>query len=232
MAEPKSAKESYPRGVGTKFNIDGSVRPFAGNTIVHHLPASSPLVEPLMSLYRRLQSSPLSSLYTLLPPASWHMTIFEGVCDKARAAPAWPAELPRDAPMAECNAFWERKLSTFKTGCKPPLRMAVTGLESFAVGIGVSVGGATEDEEARLRGMRDRLSEHMSLRSPWHASYGLHISISYFIRFPTEAQKAELRRILEEELAKLPKTFELGRPEVCRFDDMFEFKRQFYLEDE
>jgi hypothetical protein len=99
----------YPRGVPAKFSPEGAVQPFAGNTIVCHLRrrpgpdeigsaggsssgTGCPMRAALDTLYSRLAAHPFATtgapeggpLYTLLPPASWHVTLFEGVCDQVR----------------------------------------------------------------------------------------------------------------------------------------------------
>lgn len=108
--------------------------------------------------------------------------------------------------------------------------MTVSGFSSFAVGIGVAVRLRTADEEARFRGLRDRLSETLQLRHPQHSDYDLHLSMAYFLRYLNQEQTAELSRLLREHFDnEMPKEFELGAPEFCTFENMFKFERMFYL---
>jgi hypothetical protein len=223
--------DDYPAGVPSKFDPDGNVQPFPGNTIIAHLSTDSPIYPYLQSLYEKLQTFNLRHLYALLPPASWHMTIFEGVCDQVRDQPGhWPSDLPNDAPLEECTALFEKKLEPFRLPFSPPYHMKVDGLEPLTVGIGVHVEPRDPQENERLRGLRDRLAETLKLRFEQHDSYGLHISLAYFLRKLTKEQENEMRALLEGELEDMPKQFVLGAPEFCRFDDMCEFKRISFLQ--
>src|SRR5262245_53622902 len=98
-----SSRPPSPAGLtGGKFNPDGSVRRFPGNTIIFHLSTDSPLQVLLRALYNKLDNAAdLRHLYTLLPPDSWHMTIFEGVCDEVRRPGYWPSDLPMNASLEE-----------------------------------------------------------------------------------------------------------------------------------
>ena len=207
---------------------DGNVQPYPGNTIISSLSPSSDLYASMLVLRDKLRNSNLSHLYALLPPSSWHMTIFEGVCDDVRTPGYWPSDLSMDASLAECDALFANKLSSFDLQCDPPYLMSVVGFTPS--GLGVHVEPRTPEENARLRGLRDRLSEVLKIRHPDHEVYGLHLSLAYFLRYLTDEQKKELSVLLEGHLKSMPTEFELGAPEFCKFDDMFAFHRQFYLE--
>ncbi|MBB4293072.1 hypothetical protein GGE16_005157 [Rhizobium leguminosarum] len=224
------AQGAFPTGVHTKFNVDGSVRPFPGNTIICHLAATSRLYAALSSLYGALEQSDLSELYSLLPPSSWHMTVFEGVCDQVRRPGFWPADLGLDAPLAECDGLFADKLSAFDRSCDPPYRLRIAGWQPLVNGIALRLAPTTSGEETRLRHLRDRLSDLLQLRHPGHEDYVFHLSIAYLIRYPNEEQQAALSALLFKLLSGLPAEFELGAPEFCRFDDMFAFRRQFFLQ--
>lgn len=224
-----SSRPQYPNGVPYKFNPEGAVQPFPGNTIVSHLSLDSPLYASMLVLHGKLRVSHLSHLYALLPPPSWHMTVFEGVCDKVREPGHWPADLAIDAPLADCNALFARKLELFDLQCAPPYSMAVAGWSPLKVGIGVDVEPRTREENARLRGLRDRLADELQIRHKGHENYGLHLSVAYLLRHLTDGQRKELQALLDEHFEQMPREFELGAPEFCKFDDMFEFKRVFYL---
>lgn len=219
----------YPAGIPGKFDRDGNVQQFPGNTIVCHLPQSSVLYTSLLGLYERLRGYRHPHLYTLLPPPSWHMTVFEGVCDKVRRPGYWPSDLPLDAPLADCTDHFARKLFSFDLQCDPPYHLRISGMDPLDVGIGIHLEFRDADEEARFRRMRDRISETLNLRHPGHESYGLHLSLAYLLRYPTDEQKAELSKLVLDHLKDAPVDFELGAPEFCTFENMFAFKRLFYL---
>jgi hypothetical protein len=220
----------YPNGVPVKFDPNGHVQPFPGNTIIAHLSPASEIYASMLVLHEKLHQHRLSHLFALLPPSSWHMTIFEGVCDQVRKPGFWPADLPLDAPLEDCDALFVKKLSTFDLQCNPPYLMSVLGWSPLKTGIGVHVELRTADESKRVRGLRDRLADLLQIRHRDHATYDLHLSIAYLLRHLTAEQKAELTALLMDHLEGMPKEFELGAPEFCKFDDMFAFRRQFYLE--
>jgi hypothetical protein len=80
-----------------------------------------------------------------------------------------------------------------------------------------------------LRRLRDRLSELLHIRHPAHDAYGFHVSLAYVIRSLPEMVKTELQALLDAYLPTMPGEIQFGAPEFCLFDDMFEFRRQFYL---
>lgn len=227
-------KPNYPIGVPGKFDPDGNVQPYPGNTIVSHLLHSSDLYTSLLGLYDKLEASPLAHLFALLPPSSWHMTVFEGVTDKVREPEFWPSDLSMDIPLEECTAHFAKKLKEFdlQEGGAPPYRLTIKGFDPLKAGIGVRIELQTPEENRQFRELRDRLSETLKIRFPCHDTYGLHISIAYFLRYLTEEQSAELTTLLVEHLEGVPKEFELGAPEFCRFKDMRAFERLFYLKEQ
>ncbi|OCL04412.1 DUF1868-domain-containing protein [Glonium stellatum] len=224
-----NSRPQYPLGVPGKFDINGKVQRFPGNTIISHLSPSSGLYASLLSLYEKLCQSRLSSVFTLLPPPSWHMTIFEGVCDQVRKPGFWPSDLAIDDPLDKCDSLFEEKLASFDLQCDPPYRMSITGFDPLEIGIGVRLEPKTPGEAERLRNLRQRLADTLQIRHPGHDSYGLHLSIAYLIRHLTKEQKGELLALLEGHLREMPLDFELGAPEFCKFENMHAFHRQFYL---
>ncbi|KAJ7366618.1 RNA ligase/cyclic nucleotide phosphodiesterase [Mycena albidolilacea] len=236
MSEPLKPVEEpkYPPGVPSKFDSDGNAQHFPGNTVVSHLsPSSEPeLYESMLALYDKLKRYHLSHLYALLPPSSWHMTVFEGVCDQVRVPGRWPDDLPIDASLQECTSLFENKLSSFDLQCDPPYRISVTGFDPLETGIGVHLEPSTPGENARIRGLRDRLSTLLHIRHKGHATYGLHLSMAYLLRILTEEQEKELRGLLMDHFNGMPKLFKLGAPEFCTFEDMLAFKRLFYLKNQ
>lgn len=231
MSESSVAhKNKYPAGVGSKFAVDGGVLPFPGNTIIAHLSPSDPLCTSLMELHQKLSASPLSSIFTLLPPESWHMTIFEGVCDQVRYPGYWPNDLSMEAQLSECNNRFAKKLRSFELNDdETEFRLRIEGISPLKIGIGIHLEPETTPEDSKLRRIRGRLSELLQIRHPHHDHYELHLSLAYFIRHPTEEQEKELAHLLLGHLQYAPKRLVLGRPEFCIFENMFHFERQFYL---
>lgn len=89
---PSLAKASpFPPDVGSKFDADGRVRPFAGNTVVCHLPQQgehADAFEAMLDIYREAPSHPFMRKVALLPPSSYHMTVMGGANDTPRGCAA------------------------------------------------------------------------------------------------------------------------------------------------
>ncbi|KAL7931556.1 RNA ligase/cyclic nucleotide phosphodiesterase [Trichoderma chlorosporum] len=217
---------------GEKFDDKGNVLPFPGNTILCHLPQDSELYKTLLPIYETLEKSKFTKFYTLLPPPSWHMTVFEGVCDQRRERATWPQELALDAPLQSCHDLFRDKLSTFDLGIQPPLRLSVTRLLMSKAGIRLDLAAVDAAEEKRLRGLRDRLSVLLQIRAPGHETYVFHLALAYRIIPVSKEDGRALTALLHKGYETIPHEFELGAPEFCHFDDMFAFHRQFYLKEQ
>ncbi|MEJ2125711.1 MAG: DUF1868 domain-containing protein [Alphaproteobacteria bacterium] len=221
-----------PVGVGRKFYPDGRVRTFPGNTIVCHVTAAAALVEHLNRLHERLRVAEAARLYTLLPPSSWHMTLFDGVTGETRAPDHWPEGTPLDAPLEDVHRLFEKRLTAQVFGPELTFAMRVTGFGKLRNVISLSLQPASAAEKQAIRCLRDRLAAALRLRRASHDTYGFHITLAYFLVRPGEEEAAELNGILTEEvhaMAASTPPFLAGPPEFCRFNDMFAFNRQFFL---
>ncbi len=221
-----------PSGVGRKFHPDGQLRPFPGNTIVCHTASAPALTDRLGRLHERLRAAKAVRLYTLLPPSSWHMTLFDGVADEVRIPDRWPRDTPLDMPLAEVNRLFEERLKAEVFGPKLAFSMRVTATGRLRNSIGIRLQPADAAEEQAIRALRDRIAAVLRLRRAAHDTYGFHITLAYLIAYPSEAEAAELHCLMTEEVqaleASLP-PFIVGPPEFCHFNDMFVFNRQFFL---
>jgi hypothetical protein len=229
VPKPEFPHHLYPMWIGHKFEPDGKLLPFPGNTIICHLDPTSQLYQALLGLYDALKSQDFADLYVLLPPESWHMTLFEGVSDQIRKRSSWPADLALDSSLSECTSLLRSKLVDFDLGTNPPFEMTVDGYDPLTEGIALKVVATTAAEDGRIRGVRDRLSKHLLMRHPGHESYSFHISLAYLLCRLDQEQLDKLASFLKTYQSRLPQRFELGGPEFCVFNDMFAFKRQFYL---
>ncbi|KIW90674.1 uncharacterized protein Z519_08457 [Cladophialophora bantiana CBS 173.52] len=227
--KPDLPRPEYPEWIGRKFEPDGTLLPFPGNTIICHLSPERAIYRAMLGLHDALKSHKLASQYTLLPPQSWHMTIFEGVTDQIREPHVWPADLPLDAPLDMCTDLFREKLKNFDLGSEAPFHMTIVSYDPLVDGIALKVVPATPTDEARLRGLRKRLSELLQMYHPAHDRYSFHMSLAYILRRLDDQQHQELWDFLQEYRSKLPIHFTLGAPEFCAFDNMFAFSRQFFL---
>ncbi|KAK2774068.1 hypothetical protein CKAH01_13291 [Colletotrichum kahawae] len=229
--QPLVERPQYPAGVPSKFAPDGAVQAFPGNTIICHLSPYAPLYASMQALSDKLAASKFAPLITLLPATSFHMTVFEGVCDQVRKPGFWPSDLSLDAPLEDCNSRFKKALSAFDLGDvhAPPYKMTVRGFGPLEIGIGVRLDGRTPAETERLRSLRNKLADRLNIRHPIHDGYGFHLSVAYLLRHLTDEQNRELEALLLSHFEDMPKNFELGAPEFCTFENMFAFERVFFL---
>lgn len=223
---------------GRKFTDDGRVLPFAGNTIICHIPQQgehSEAFDALLDIYRSMPAEPWMEKVTALPPSSYHMTIFGGADDKDRAYPLWPADLPLDLPIDQCNEAMAKRLQGLRLGADaPPYRMRVdlTQPSTAEAPLAIRLQCADSDTEGRLRRLRNRLSEATGIRAPGHDRFRFHITLGYQFKALSTQEDREFRstlRMWQRRISEQAPVFELGYPEFCLLKDMFAFKRQFYL---
>ena len=227
-----------PTDVGRKFAADGSVIPFAGNTIICHLAQQgehSEAFDGLLDIYRAMPGESWMRKVTATPPSSYHMTVFGGANDKERHYPLWPAGMPLDLPMAQCDRILAERLQRLRIGANaPPYRMRVN-LEEPAVQeapLTIRLRPADESTADRLRRLRDQLSIVTGIREAVHDTYRFHITLGYLFAALTDQEQLAYRAALtrwKAALAEKVPMITLGAAEYCLLDDMFRFKRQFYL---
>ncbi|GLQ91619.1 DUF1868 domain-containing protein [Dyella acidisoli] len=215
-----------------KFDAHGNVLRFPGNTLICHLPLFTPLSNALTAVRDRIKAAPHADCLAMLPPESYHMTVFEGVNDQNRTRERWPEELPLNVTLAECTRHMANKLQTFDLGIDLPLRMKLAEpAEQLMIGA-MSLVPADAEEAHKLRDLRDRLATHLGFRTPWHDSYTFHMTHSYLIQsMSLEAikQALALQSELYAEWVAPAGTITLGAPEFCTFIDMQAFDNLFFL---
>jgi hypothetical protein len=103
-----------PKDASLKFTSDGTRRPFAGNTIICHLPQQSKVRDEAAVLGDALRSSTFAHRLGILPSESYHMTVFSGPNDQDRTVYGWPADIPIDVSMSECNRIIGERIANFR----------------------------------------------------------------------------------------------------------------------
>ncbi len=213
----------YTIDVGTKFERDGRVRDFPGNTTVA-------MVAPDTAAYRlgewvqqRLTDEPYGHKFALLPPDSFHMTTMELLCDAIRTPERWSAALPLDATLAETDRFFISQMQHVET--PTGLRMAYDGL-SNGRGLLIMLRPADEPTAAALHTYREQVAQATGVRFPDHDTYRFHMSLAYRILHLTEAEQHDFDATCAGWDAHLRQEFgvlHLPAPRLSFFDDMFAF---------
>lgn len=221
-----------PLDIGRKFHADGSVRPYPGNTIVCHVASQAPLITQLDRLYDRLRGADALHSYTLLPPSSWHMTLYVGICDQDRRTARWPRGIPLDMPLLDVNRVVAERLRAAPFHNPATFSMKIKGFWPLKDGIVLGIEPADDSVDRAIRAFRDEIAERIGMRLEGHDSYDFHITMAYFVGQPSDQQFTDLAEILDGEQKTMLETlppFEVGPAEFCLFNDMFCFQRQFYL---
>ncbi len=211
-----------PSAVGKKFEPDGRVLRYPGNTFICHVPAESEAHRALVAAQAALRAGPQGDAFAFLPPASFHMTVFEGVTDLARSDGRWPQDMHAEAPVAEVTDTFAARAAQLDL----PSRRAIRPTGLFA-GFSLRVEGATPEEEAGLRASREKLSALTGIRRPDFAGYGFHITLAYLLRWLTSDEAGAVVDLSEQVFARLVQeapTIALGPVEFCTFDDMHAFR--------
>ncbi|WP_420407069.1 DUF1868 domain-containing protein [Hoeflea sp.] len=214
-------QDPSPAMLGTRFDRRGNFLPEPGNTVVCHVPHGSRTQAAMVEVRNRLQALDTGGHFTWTPVSSYHMTLFNGVIESQRERGHWPAELPLDATISEATDYLEPRLS--ESRCMAPFSVK---LESVTP-LGLLVTGATAEDEATIRRIRDELTVPFGFRKPGHEGYPLHLTLGYILRWLPH----ELAPVYMRELEAMGETFrsevpvlELGPAEFCTFEDMNHFE--------
>ena len=226
-------KSEKPYDVDRKFHPDGTARSFAGNTIISQIPLRTPINDALTVVRNTLATHGFNRCLSLLPPSSYHMTVFEGVIDEQRKAPLWPIDVPRDASVQTCTQHFTERLKDFVLDENFQLRMQIDDFNVYKdSGATVRLVPANMHERNKLRDLRDRLAQCLGIRSPDHDNYGFHITLGYLAQWMDTRQTQDYATVQQDCLAYLQKTLgmlELDAPRFCTFDDMLAFDDKFAI---
>lgn len=212
--------QQYLPTVGQKFNPDGSTKEFPGNTVICHIPQDSATFDLLLRVRREAETQPWAKKYSFLPPSSYHMTVFDGVCDQVRAPENWTSKLPLDAPLEQVDEF----LRTVWPKLPKPAGFAMRYRSFYAHDyISMLIQPTTPEVEREIRGFRDQLSTALGIRHPNHAAYTFHITLAYGIEVLTPTEEAQVTAFearIHHELQENFGILRLNTPELTFFADM------------
>lgn len=232
-----AARPAFPPDVGSKFYGDGRVHSFPGNTVICHLPQQGPdagCFDALMDVYRDAPRHRFVKKVALLPPSSYHMTVFGGANDHPRLPASWPSDLPLDAAMEACNRLVADRLRATRIECPLPVRMKVDPAQDPTNGRPLTMRLLPFDdaEHAKLRSVRQQISSATKIPLPATDLYRFHVSIGYSIGWLDANEEAEFVQVFSQwcrQVAARAPVIDLGAPEFCTFEDMYAFHRLMFL---
>ena len=213
----------YSRHVGKKFNEDGSVKKFPGNTVICHVPKDSDQFHFLGEYMKKLQSQSWSHKFSFLPSSSFHMTVFEGICDNYRKRTHWFSSLPLDTPLLETDSYMTKIWADIEKSISFSMNAMRIGIGN---GITLRLEPIDSNSNESIRNFRDLLSNKFHLRGPNHKGYGFHISFAYLIEKLSSKEKKEVKNFMKKEVAFIQGNFgvlKTSAPELTFFEDMFKF---------
>ncbi|MBQ9301181.1 MAG: DUF1868 domain-containing protein [Clostridia bacterium] len=218
--------DRYQENIGNKFDRQGNVRYFPGNTVISFIQHDSPAFGLVREIRGILQESEAGDCFCYLPDDSIHMTVIQGVCDQHRKAQLWTKLLPLNAPLEQVDKLFEERFAQVQ-----PLgnvRMRTAGLKADET-YGIYLQPETDLDAQRLLRYRDDVSAKLGVRFPDHDSYRYHISICYGVRTPTAEQNRTLDKFEKSINARLeaqPSTFDIAEPNLTYFRSMFRFEKE------
>jgi len=216
--------KSNPSGrTGKKFSEDGRVLGFLGNTIICRIHPQSRQYHLLVQISQQFKAQSRAKKFFFLPPSSYHMTVFEGVCDQVRQPERWTAKLPLDAPLEEVDRFM---MEAWK-GVEQPMKIEM-GYFKMKTGstLGVELLPSTPDIEREVRAFRDACSAAFGIKQPDHAAYKFHVTIAYRVTRLSWLDQALVQLAGWAAHQNLQNQFgllTLGAPELAFFADMTHF---------
>lgn len=209
-------------GRGGKFTTDGHVQFWPGNTFICHVDRSSQAFDAICALQAELKTSAFQKFFTFLPPASFHMTVFQGVSPVPKPGARWPDDLAQDFFRDDVTDALLGRID----GIALPQRhrMRVAGLFG---GCSLTMEGATKDEEKSLRETRIALRDATGIGFADFDDYVFHITLAYLLEWVPEATArgiatlgAEMADRYRDEIGLV----DLGPVEFCNFDTMHHFE--------
>jgi hypothetical protein len=229
FSQPLSAEPQIPsRDTTLKFNSNGTRRPFAGNTVICHLPVQCAMRDAMLELHSAMDRSSFRHKLGLTSTDSYHMTIFPGANDQDRTVSGWPSYVPADAPIDVCSRMVGERMEKIRLKCELPLRVRIDqpATADFHTACSLRMVPVDPEENAKLRSVRDQLAGVYGFRLQGHATYEFHMTMSYQMAPFTPEERGAYREMLVKHIRQIVDAqpiLELGNPEYCTFPDMFRF---------
>lgn len=226
-AYARSRHPEPPRHLGTRYNSRGTFLPEPGNTIVCHLVPGSETERALVAARSAYLAMPEAGQLAFTPVSSLHMTLFQGILEGRRLPPYWPADIAPDTPIDRMTELFRQRLASLP----PAPAFAVRVVEALPTGL--TVEGASRDDQRAMQLWRDRFADLLGYRHPDHDGYVLHITFAYMISWLDDAALPAWQEMLSEVLAHITRrapVIDLRPPAFCSFADMNHFEELLVFE--
>ena len=145
-----------PAVVGRKFNGDGTVRRFRGNTVISFVTPESPLGRCAGWARGVIEASAAAPGLTLLPPSSYHVTVIRLICDEDREPTKWSSHLDLHCPLQDVDAFMTSAMASVDP--PEPIEIQYHAMSALDV-VAIELEPASPAAAASLNSYRDVVAE-------------------------------------------------------------------------
>lgn len=190
--------ERFPKAItdpghGGKFDKEGNVLPFLGNTFICHIDQTSQFYQALCAYQDGLRNSLFAKYYTFLPKPSFHMTIFCGVSGVPLGEDGWPEGMERASSLDDITSIFSERFAS---------QSNTSGFGMVASGISlpgtVTMQAASDADQSKLTAARHRLQKLTGLYRSDIDTYEFHISLGYLKRWFDQTTVEEAYGISEQ----------------------------------
>ena len=219
----KGELKGYPvPGAEHKFDHNGKPLPFPGCSIISKIPLKSDLFYEIKLLQLKYKNLSPEKAYTYLPETSFHMTLFDCCNVNTVNTPYWPKKIVEDNNYTKIAYVLSKRIKKYIFPDKFDLK-----LKKLFGGYSIILEGNTNKDEKIIRDYRNKLSDLLGIRFENHETYSFHITLAYILRKLKDHEiKKVIKinfRLLEGFVKKFP-IIQIEKPELCTFENMYEFK--------
>ena len=219
----KGELKGYPvPGAEHKFDHNGKPLPFPGCSIISKIPLKSDLFYEIKLLQLKYKNLSPEKAYTYLPETSFHMTLFDCCNINTFNTQYWPKNIVEDNNFEKIAYVLSKRIKNLKFPDKFDLK-----LNKLFGGYSMILEGNTKKDEKIIRDYRNKLSDLLGIRFENHETYSFHITLAYILRkLKDDEIKKVIKinfRLLEGFVKKFP-IIQIEKPELCTFENMYEFK--------
>ncbi|TGQ45981.1 DUF1868 domain-containing protein [Mesorhizobium sp. M00.F.Ca.ET.216.01.1.1] len=212
--------------LGTRYDATGDFLIEPGNTVVCHLVGGSASEAVVLDVRERMRAMPDADRLAFTPVSSLHMTLFQGIIEYRRRFPYWPQDVPLDTSIDDMTRLYLERLNGFKGRGAFKIRVI------DVVPTGLTVAGASDEDERIMRAWRDALSVPFGYRHPDHDNYAFHITFAYQIWRLDDDRAPQWQDLFDDCLSLLARqapVIDLRPPAFCGFRDMRQFEELLVL---
>lgn len=198
---PSAALVNNPR-TWEKFDSVGEVKRHPGSTFVCHLVTDSPVYRVAKQIREDVVQSGLGQNFALVPPASYHMTVLEGLKNKLFIGQEekWPAWLAGTADFPEAVAAMRAELVTADVEGLRDVAMEPVGVYPLAEMLTIALQPKDDHVAAELDRFRKDVGGALGIEVADLHDYRFHVTVGYRLT-EVEKENTEPENRLEEKYA-------------------------------